>query len=314
VLYVTSSTVLTPRVINTTYYVIKLSSTTMKLATSRANAVAGTAIDLTGTGNNSQYFVWFPQSDFGQLAVDGYGGMIRRTASSLTNANAASFSVYNRYAYGFGDVNQLSATGSAVDSFGIFLDRFESRGYFVTQKMFSPNVTDVWQALLLKVRNLKTEHDKIIVKYRTSANTSLPAFGRSSTTVGTWVDANTFTTDADLSMVTAGMEVEFILGAGSGYLAHVSSISLNGTTYTVNLDEDIRGITAADTCYFVIDNWTKLSTAAAEDSITSVSNPDRASFPIAQQSKWIQFKVELRGQPTIAIEELELVNQTEEPA
>tara|TARA_R100000152_G_C6781785_1_gene217110 strand:- start:3694 stop:7419 length:3726 start_codon:yes stop_codon:yes gene_type:complete len=39
---------------STTYYVIKVDDNTIKLATSSGNATAGTAIDLTGTGNNSQ--------------------------------------------------------------------------------------------------------------------------------------------------------------------------------------------------------------------------------------------------------------------
>jgi hypothetical protein len=39
-----------------TYYVIKVDANTFKLASSYDNAVDGTAIDLTGTGNDSQYF------------------------------------------------------------------------------------------------------------------------------------------------------------------------------------------------------------------------------------------------------------------
>lgn len=41
---------------NTTYYVIKVDNNTFKVATTYANAIAGTAIDLTGTGNNAQTF------------------------------------------------------------------------------------------------------------------------------------------------------------------------------------------------------------------------------------------------------------------
>ena len=39
---------------DTVYYAIKVSANTIKLATNAANATAGTAIDLTGTGNNAQ--------------------------------------------------------------------------------------------------------------------------------------------------------------------------------------------------------------------------------------------------------------------
>lgn len=40
----------------TTYYAIKLTDDTFKVATSSANAFAGTAVDLTGAGNNAQSF------------------------------------------------------------------------------------------------------------------------------------------------------------------------------------------------------------------------------------------------------------------
>jgi len=42
---------------NTVYYVIKTTVNAFKLATSAANATAGTAIDLTGQGNNAQNFL-----------------------------------------------------------------------------------------------------------------------------------------------------------------------------------------------------------------------------------------------------------------
>ena len=45
----------TPLANGTAYYVIKIDANTLKLATSAANATAGTAINITATGNNSQY-------------------------------------------------------------------------------------------------------------------------------------------------------------------------------------------------------------------------------------------------------------------
>ena len=43
---------------DTVYYVIKVDTNTIKLATNSANATAGTAINLTGTGNNAQTLTW----------------------------------------------------------------------------------------------------------------------------------------------------------------------------------------------------------------------------------------------------------------
>ena len=45
----------TPLANGTAYYVIKIDANTLKLATSAANATAGTAINITATGNNAQY-------------------------------------------------------------------------------------------------------------------------------------------------------------------------------------------------------------------------------------------------------------------
>jgi microcystin-dependent protein len=55
VVFTTTTTLPSPLALATTYYVIRLSDTTIKLATSLANAVAGTAINLTtqGTGTHT---------------------------------------------------------------------------------------------------------------------------------------------------------------------------------------------------------------------------------------------------------------------
>lgn len=55
VLFTAGATPPSPLVTSTTYYVIRLSATSISLATTRANAVAATAIDLTsqGTGTNT---------------------------------------------------------------------------------------------------------------------------------------------------------------------------------------------------------------------------------------------------------------------
>lgn len=49
-------TAITGLVSNTKYFIIKMSDNTFKLASSLVNANAGTSLNLTGTGNNAQYF------------------------------------------------------------------------------------------------------------------------------------------------------------------------------------------------------------------------------------------------------------------
>jgi len=54
----TTTTLPAPLATATDYYVIKVSDTTFKLATSYANAIAGTAIDITTTGTGTHTITW----------------------------------------------------------------------------------------------------------------------------------------------------------------------------------------------------------------------------------------------------------------
>jgi len=69
---ITSPTPPAPLVTGTTYYVINLTSTTIKLALTAANATAGTAIDLTTTGSGTAYFsARYTVSDNDEVWLDG---------------------------------------------------------------------------------------------------------------------------------------------------------------------------------------------------------------------------------------------------
>lgn len=287
---------------NDLLYTIKLTSSTFKLAATRADALAGTALTLTPAGGGGSLgFRWLPESDFGQLWVQ-YGGMLQKTGVSAFG------SLYSELAYGVGGISKNIAT-TDVDSFGTDLNCSENRGWLMTQKMFSPNITENWVKLFLKARNLVEAYDKIIVKARYHDDAAMPVYATEDGDEATWTDANTFTTTKDLSAVKTAFdagkkyEVEFVRGAASGYLAHISNITVNGGTYTVDIDEDIRNIAANDTSYFVIDNWEKLT----PEEITSDSEKDYTEFAIGGESKWVQFKFELRGR-NVAIEEYEIIN------
>lgn len=308
---------------NTIYYVINTGATTFKVATTRARALAGTPIvDLTSAPSGFAYgFVFFPESDFGQSAADGYAGIVAKSGPQYVNQTTSFFTLFERYLYGYLDVPHNSVS-DGTDTLGIVMDRSENRGYLITQKLFSPDITEKFQKLFVKARHLIGENDKVIVKYRTLTDPAMPVIARTSFPVdlkGTWTAADTFTTAADLSAAltafTAGdkYEIEIITGAGAGYLAHILAISLNAGVYTVQIDETIRNISVNDTMYFVCDNWLKLSTKGNLGYIDSAADPNYSEFPIAKGSKWIQFKIELRGY-LVAIEEYELVNTGEKGA
>lgn len=85
-----SGTAITGLTSGTTYYVIRASADTFKLATTAENATAGTAINLTGTGNDAQYFEISAgtrataTAALGDGAVGGaaHAGWVRRTVGT----------------------------------------------------------------------------------------------------------------------------------------------------------------------------------------------------------------------------------------
>lgn len=77
------STAITGLVDNTTYYVIRLTANTFQVATTAANAFAGTAIGLSGTGNNAQTFTPVITASF--VGQDGAVGIVKlKVASGIT--------------------------------------------------------------------------------------------------------------------------------------------------------------------------------------------------------------------------------------
>jgi microcystin-dependent protein len=71
-----------PLAVGTTYYAIYVSSTTFKLASSEANAIAGTAIDLTTTGSGTQTLTQYADPDSGSRSAIAPGGSTGITVGS----------------------------------------------------------------------------------------------------------------------------------------------------------------------------------------------------------------------------------------
>ncbi len=300
----------------TKYYIIYVSSTTIKLATSYENALAGTAIDLTGTGNNSQLLIYVPNRDFGGstlggngINVDAAGALTLVSNKELTYRTDAAQVMFGTR---IGKTTIGGSYGVAVATFGQ-----ENRGFLMTPKLHSSVITDTWQNIAIKYHGVNTVEDKIVVKYRTIERTdSLTGIDQGLTMTGVWVNTSRFTTTADISAAKKGDEVSFHSGSGSGYIAHISSISESGGTYTVNLDEVVQNVTAADTVGFVVENWNKLGVITTTDNDTFTNaNGDRyssdsgtKSFIVDKQSKWLEIKVELRGED-VMIEEILVNNQ-----
>ena len=287
-----SATVLAPLLDGTRYYVIKINSTTIKLATTLANANSGTAIDLTSTGNSNQVITFFPNIDFGQS----YNGRVEAILPIDRVVTSPQFGTDLLWG---GSVYMRS--NSATGMMGTTSTEVQSRGYFITPKIFSTDVTSQYNQFTLKFSEFLTENDKIVIKYRTEDDRK-DFFSPSSTRWNaTWTSTTTFTTtETEFSTAVVGDEIEFVRGAASGYIMHITAISESAGTYTVTLDEAFDYYTAGDTSNFISRNWTKWQTIAYGDSNAELHY---LSEQLGVEGKFVQFKIELRGK-RVRIEEL----------
>lgn len=291
---------------NRTYYAIRVDSTHFKLAKNYDDAIAGTAIDITSDNGTFTAKLSCPKgSDFGAT----YNSSFVAGAVALIPESRTYYDFFTtRILYGGYRIPEdaVATTYSMLQSFA----QGENRGNFVTQKIFSNNIEDVWNKIVLKARNIYNTNDKIVVKYRTEEKQFFPVTPDSFQLVDyniTWTSTTSFTvTDTKWAYVEAGDEVEVIAGAGAGYTAHISTITESSGTYTVTIDETLPLITANDTAQVVVNNWTKGAT------ITSTDTKLHKTTPVNAPSKWIQIKCELRGEGT-QVEELQVVNKTHLP-
>jgi len=284
----------------------------VQLASTVANALEASQIDLTGTGNDNQTFsinahtlLFIPKSDFGQ---------------QFSRLKQGSVDVYDRVATLFGEGRSIgsgyfwgaevaSTTTTENKAIGVTLRGTENRGHFVTAKFQSQGLQDEWQKIFIKHNKLEGEFDEIHVKYRFREEDLVKVgFEGDGTTIGgaiTWTDSDTFTTtDTQYANVIAGDEVEVVQGAGSGYLLHIDSITEDGGTYTVNLTEGVKNISTSDTARAIVSRWHYLTTIDND----TISNEDGyTEVKIGKRSKQIQFKIELRGED-IEIEEILVAN------
>ena len=300
---VTSIGTVTGISLNQDYYIIKVSSTTFKLATTKANALAGTVIDLTGTPSGTTTFWMYDLVDFSNTYHDN-SGAIALTAETNTT--------YQDVVFG-GDYENTSL--AANDAMCMVVPLLENRGYFVTPKISSSQIKDHNQKLFVKFRPLKTD-DKIIVKYRDRDIVGLPVTSSKTGTIAgeaNWTSPSGFYTLRDISeaktYLDAGgeLECEFVSGAGGGVMVKVTSISASdGTNASVVLAEEVLGASSTLKSEFIIHNWEVLRTITNSDADHAEGV---AKIPIGGASKFIQLKIELRGSDT-TVEELGFINAT----
>lgn len=287
---------------NKKYFVIKISDTVFKLATTKANAIAGNAIDLTSATGSSLSFIFFPNIDFGSY-------LSSRTFTTKIIDFPTETPLYGIDLLWSSETETRILSSTNNSFLKTVSPELESRGYFITPKVLSSGVKDNYNNLTIKFRKLKNELDKIIIKYRTTDDAKEKI--NTSEWVATWTSVNTFTTtNTDIVNARVGDEIEFLGGAGAGILAHITSISdpVAGV-YTVTIDENFDNYISGDKAIFIYRNWKKLATISYGEKISEDGFFQRQ---IDGNGKFIQFKIELRGMG-ILVEELSITNKTDLP-
>jgi hypothetical protein len=296
------NTGITPLITGTRYYAIKIDATHIQLATTKARALASTPIDLTAQSDGNSRLTSFPNIDWGQYLI-GRTGAVCVVERVINEPKYGTDVLFGGDVYGRTNSSQgtLTAVTSAV----------ESRGYFITPKVYSQEVTDMFNTITLKWSPFKSDIDKIIIKYRTvdDLRESIYVNDSSIDWAATWTSSTTFTTtEPAFANAVAGNEVEVLRGAGAGLIAHISTISVNAGTYTVTLDDTFENYTAGDKSTVVFRNWIKWRTISSGDTYDGFM-----SNVLGVQGKFIQLKVELRG-VGVKIEELSIDNKYHLPS
>lgn len=246
--------------------------------------------------------------DFGAFEISTYPPVISELYTGGTTAPAYQTDVALDYVFSGGLFNSSSGSIYTLNS----LVEGVNRGYFITSRFNTAGQKQFWQKLLIKYNDITTTDDKIVVKYRTESPQSY-FFAQGDVT---WVNSTTF----DLNNTVSGTsmtsfeekwEVEITSGKGAGYLAHISSkINNNDGTYRVILDEAVGGVTAGDLGGCLIQNFKRL---VGGEIVGPDTDDGELSLDVGLTSKFIQFKIELRGNQ-IEIEELNLINKLNQPS
>lgn len=154
----------------------------------------------------------------------------------------------------------------------------------------------IWKKIVAAHKKLGA-NDKLIFKYRLDEKENLPNYADV-----TWTSTTQFTsTSSTFASAEVGDEVYVILGDGSGCSAHISSMSSNAGTYTVNLTETILGVSNTETSTVRVDNWRQFATVT-----NRTLDYHDFTVPTTTASRQLDILVELRvgAGSTVRIDQL----------
>lgn len=286
----------------TVYYVIKSSSTEFKLATTKDNALAGNAIDITSTGSATNYFLAVDLFDYGATHINRTGaiGLAEKPSHVLEGL-----------IFG-GELFRTDQSGSLAH-LNFICSGFKNIGYIVTPKIYSGQIKDKFKKLFIRYRPLNTG-DRILIKQKSEDIYGLPVSTPQDGISITWTSPSEFYTTANLAEAKTyldlgglrELECEIIGGAGAGGITQVQSINEDSGIYSVVLKNEIDGASSGRVGDILIDNWILIDTLdTGGDGIKEV--------PLDTTAKATKYKIIMEG-VDVTIEDLLLVNDTDKPA
>lgn len=275
-----------------TYFVIKETDTTFKLAETYDEAIAASAMTIT---NGAYDLFYIKRTDYGIESLKLVDcGLVHKGKdySGYTTSGALPFFIGAKM-----HPNNLGTT--RISAITMSVPVMHNRGYFVLGKWQTPNVEDSWQGVAVKYSKLKNG-DKIVVKAKVTDNEPIivgdPSLFDTAAYTGKGAlwdgSGENFTTMEDLTDAQVGDEVHVFAGPGAGGSAHITEISgdVDGG-WQVLLDEKIRGTVSGRISCVTIDHFKKLGTVTKND----LGNVKKLYLKESGGSPSMEVKVELRG-------------------
>lgn len=279
--------------VGTIYYIINIDGTHFKLAFTKDDAIAGNAIDITSIGDVTNYFMMVDIVDYGISLSPG-----RTAGVALFGSNDL---MYEKLIFG-GDYSDVDSNDTDFGTLCMPVPGLKNIGYFVTTKISSQEVEQMFKNIILKCGRLDTD-DYLMIKYKNEDIAGIPVTTPQKDSLRCqWTDTKTFITSADLSEATAylstdeaELECEFTAGAAAGQMSQIASIQGSAGVYTVLLEDELEGAVAGRFSDILIENWKVLKTTEDDVQMTSSNTNGHSQFSIDKNSKWIMFKVILGG-------------------
>ena len=193
-------------------------------------------------------------------------------------------------------------TDNTTTAYGIFtndtLNTTQKWGYIVSPEIYSQDVESMWGMMWVRYRKFLDSSDQIVCKYRSVVDIPTEA-------AITWTSTSTFTLTTATTYA-VGDEVEIVRGTGSGKSAHISALSAD--LKTITLDDTFTGVTTG-TALARFTKWTKLGTITP----TSTTKPQFAklSFPINNNDTKVQLKICMQFKGDDELEQVLVVEKTE---